>query len=224
MKIHFIGIGGIGISALARFMAHEGHAVSGSDIADSPLIAKLRQEGIAVTIPHDASAITDQELVVHSAIIKPDNIEMQEAKRRNIAVQHRREALRTILWDKQVFAVAGAHGKSTTTAILSAILDATALIGAEAKSFGSNVRFCEGQEVVFEADESDASFLHTNPYCAVVTNAEPEHMEHYGYDLMKFQDAYRQFLDMARMSCSASIAVRQSGSIPAGILPIFVMS
>ncbi len=199
MKIHFIGIGGIGISALARFMAHEGHAVSGSDIAESPLVAKLRQEGIAITVPHDSSAITDQDLVVHSAIIKPGNPEIVAAKKQGIAVQHRREALKTILWDKQVFAVAGAHGKSTTTAILSAILDATALIGAEAKSFGSNVRFCEGREVVFEADESDASFLHANPYCAVVTNAEPEHMEYYNYDLLKFQDAYRQFLDMAKV-------------------------
>ncbi|GHS89266.1 UDP-N-acetylmuramate--L-alanine ligase [Campylobacterota bacterium] len=193
-KIHFVGIGGIGISALARLAKHEGHTVSGSDIAETPMIAKLRGEGIAVNVPHDAQVIGDQNLVIHSAIIKADNAEVKAARSKGIEVLHRREALKTILSSKEVFAVAGAHGKSTTTAILAAILDSSALIGAEAKSFGSNTRFTEGKTLVFEADESDASFLCSNPRVAIVTNAEPEHLEYYNYDLDIFYGAYRQFL------------------------------
>ncbi|MGE4296336.1 MAG: UDP-N-acetylmuramate--L-alanine ligase [Campylobacterales bacterium] len=199
MKIHFIGIGGIGISAIARFMAHEGHEVSGSDVAHSPMVEKLEHENIRINVPHDASVIADHDLVIHSAIIKPDNVEVVAAKAKNIPVLHRRDALKLMLSEKEVFAVGGAHGKSTTTAILATILDATALIGAEAKNFGSNVRFKGGKTVVFEADESDASFLQSNPYCALVTNAEPEHMEYYDYDLDKFYGAYREFLGMAKI-------------------------
>ena len=197
-KIHFIGIGGIGISALARLMSHEGHTVSGSDIAETPMITKLRGEGIAINVPHDKSVIGDQDLVIHSAIIGDENEEVVEARRLKIPVLHRKESLKTILADKEVFSVAGAHGKSTTTAILATILDASALIGAEAKNFGSNVRFNGGKTLIFEADESDASFLHSNPTVAIVTNAEPEHMEYYDYDLDKFYGAYKQFLSLAK--------------------------
>ncbi|MDR2905216.1 MAG: UDP-N-acetylmuramate--L-alanine ligase [Helicobacteraceae bacterium] len=196
LKIHFVGIGGIGISALARLAAHEGHEVSGSDIAETPLVAKLRAEKIAINIPHNADAVADANLVIHSAIIKPDNCEILAARSRGIEVLHRREALARLLADKEVFAVAGAHGKSTTTAILAAILECSALIGAEAKSFGSNVRFVEGKTLVFEADESDASFLCCNPSLAIVTNAEPEHLEYYGYDLARFYGAYEKFLSL----------------------------
>ncbi|MDR2034887.1 MAG: UDP-N-acetylmuramate--L-alanine ligase [Helicobacteraceae bacterium] len=198
-KIHFIGIGGIGISALARLTAHEGHIVSGSDVAETPLIAKLRGEGIKINVPHNANVINDQDLVIHSAIIKTDNEEIIEAKKRGITTLCRKEALKSILADKEVFSVAGAHGKSTTTAILSTILESSALIGAEVKNFGSNVRFVEGKTLAFEADESDASFLHSNPSVAIVTNAEPEHMEYYDYDLDKFHNAYLEFLSLAKI-------------------------
>ena len=200
MKIHFIGIGGIGISGLAQYMDHRGNTVSGSDIADNRIVRMLKDRGIPVTIPHDASAIGTQDLVVHSAIIRPDNVEIVAAKARGIEVLPRREALLRILHDKEVYAVAGAHGKSTTSAMLAAIMEGSAIIGAESKQFGSNVRYDDASErLIFEADESDGSFLNANPYCAVVTNAEPEHMEYYGYDIERFHDAYRRFIASAKL-------------------------
>jgi UDP-N-acetylmuramate--alanine ligase len=200
VKIHFIGIGGIGISGLAQYMDHKGNLVSGSDIAENRIVKQLKAKGIAVTIPHDASAIEEQELVVHSAIIRPDNVEVVAAKARGIEVLPRREALLRILQDKEVYAVAGAHGKSTTSAILAAIMEGSAIIGAESKAFGSNVRYDDTNDrLIFEADESDGSFLNSNPYCAIVTNAEPEHMEYYEYDYERFYDAYRRFIASATL-------------------------
>ncbi|MCM1225098.1 MAG: UDP-N-acetylmuramate--L-alanine ligase [Lachnospiraceae bacterium] len=199
-KIHFIGIGGIGISALAKFLRAQGAEVSGSDIAEGCVTKELKQMGIKVSIPHTKEAICKQDLVIHSAIIKPDNIELQTAHEQGIPVLSRKESLKMILGDKEVFAVAGAHGKSTTTAILSAILkDASALIGAESKEFHSNTRTLKSNRVVFEADESDKSFLECNPSCAIVTNAEPEHMETYAHDLRQFHKAYKDFLNLARI-------------------------
>ena len=200
MKIHFIGIGGIGISGLAKFMRSLGHEVSGSDISETVITKGLREMGIAVTVPHSAEAITDQELVVHSAIIRPDNPEIVAAKAKGIEVLARREALPRILKGKQVYSVAGAHGKSTTTAILAAIMEGSAIIGAESKAFGSNVRCdSDSDRMIFEADESDGSFLNSNPYCAIVINAEPEHMEYYDYNYELFYDAYRQFIASAAL-------------------------
>ena len=198
MKIHFIGIGGIGISGLAQYMHHKGHSVSGSDISDTVITKKLRDIGIQTTIPHSADAIRDQDLVVHSAIIRPDNPEIVAAKAKGIEVLARREALPKILGDKKVYSVAGAHGKSTTTAILASIMEGSAIIGAESKAFGSNVRYDQNNDVmIFEADESDGSFLNSNPHCAIVINAEPEHMEYYDYNIDRFYDSYRRFIEMA---------------------------
>jgi UDP-N-acetylmuramate--alanine ligase len=199
MKIHFIGIGGIGLSALARFLRHQGHEVKGSDIAHTPLTRKLIAEGIPVMVPQGPQNITgDEDLVIYSAAIKPQNPELVAARKKGVPTLSRKEALPTILGDKKVFAVAGAHGKSTTSAILAAILqDASAIIGAESKEFGSNVRCADGELVVFEADESDASFLECNPHCAIVTNAEPEHMDFYK-SLDRFYDAYERFLRLAK--------------------------
>ena len=198
MKIHFIGIGGIGISGLAQFMHFQGHEVTGSDISETIITKKLRDLGIKVTVPHAKSAITDQDLVIHSAIIRPDNPEVLQAKKNNIEVLARREALVKILKDKKVYSVAGAHGKSTTTAILASIMQGSAIIGAEAKSFGSNVRYEESTDtILFEADESDGSFLNSNPHCAIVINAEPEHMEYYDYNYELFYDSYRSFINSA---------------------------
>ena len=198
MKIHFIGIGGIGISGLAQYMHFKGHEVSGSDIKDTIITKKLRDMGIAITVPHAAEAITNQDFVVHSAIISPDNPEVVAAKAKGIEVLARREALLKILDDKKVYAVAGAHGKSTTSAILASIMDGSAIIGAESKAFGSNVRYDEKSDVMlFEADESDGSFVNTNPYCAIVINAEPEHMEYYDYNYERFYDTYKTFINLA---------------------------
>lgn len=200
MKIHFIGIGGIGISGLAQYMDHKGNIVSGSDIAENRIVRQLKAKGIPVTIPHHHRAINDQDLVVHSAIIKPDNVEVLAAREKRIEVLPRREALLRILHDREVYAVAGAHGKSTTSAILASLMEGSAIIGAESKSFGSNVRYDDTNDrLIFEADESDGSFLNANPYCAIVTNAEPEHMEYYEYDYDRFYDAYRRFIASATL-------------------------
>jgi len=200
MKIHFIGIGGIGISGLAQYMHFKGHQVSGSDLNPSLITKKLEDMGITITTPHSSDAIIDQDLIIHSAIIRPDNPEVVRAKELGIEVVARREALLEILKDEKVFAVAGAHGKSTTTAILSAIMQGSAIIGAESKEFGSNVRFNEATDVMlFEADESDGSFLNSNPYCALVLNAEPEHMEYYDYNTERFYDTYKRFINKAQL-------------------------
>lgn len=198
MHIHFIGIGGIGISGLAKYMHFNGHKVTGSDLSDTLITAGLRDMGIDVSVPHSADAITTPDLVIHSAIIRPDNVEVVAAKDKGIEVLARREALLHILADQQVYGVCGAHGKSTTTAILASIMSGSAVIGAESKDFGSNVRYESNTNVMlFEADESDGSFLNANPYCAIVTNAEPEHMEYYDYNYERFYDSYRQYLAQA---------------------------
>jgi len=198
-KVHFIGIGGIGLSALARYLKKNGYEISGSDIKETPITEALRKEGIKVTVPHSKDAIKDQDIVIYSAVIKEDNVELVEAKRKGALVLSRKDALPWILANKKVFAVAGAHGKSTTSAMLASVIDGTVIIGAESKQFGSNMHYKKSDYIIFEADESDESFLNSNPYIAVVTNAEPEHMEHYGYDYEKFYGAYEEFIKKAKI-------------------------
>ena len=198
-KVHFIGIGGIGISAIARFLHEKGHKISGSDIKESKTTLELQNEGIEVITPHCKEAIKDQDFVVYSAAIKEDNIELVEARRKGIKCFSRKEILPYVLEDKCVFAVAGAHGKSTTSAMLASLIEGSVIIGAISKQVGSNMRYAKSDNVVFEADESDSSFLNSNPYLAIVTNAEPEHMEHYDYDLAKFYAAYKGFLERAKV-------------------------
>ena len=201
-KIHFIGIGGIGISGLAKYLKAQGAIISGSDIAHSPTTHYLRSLGVEITIPHSKDAITNQDIIIHSTIIKPDNIEIIQAKSKNIPVFSRTQALKLILDSKRVYSVCGAHGKSTISAMLSSIFsDFGAIIGAESKEFYSNVREVQSQNIVFEADESDRSFLNSNPYFAIVPNAELEHMEAYNHNLEDFYGAYREFLKLAKKRC-----------------------
>ena len=201
MKIHFIGIGGIGLSALAKLLANDGHQISGSDIKQSEITDDLALNfGAKITIPHHADAVKGVDRIIYSAAVRPNNPEYQRAKELGIELLSRKESLKTILGDKEVYAVGGAHGKSTTSAMLSSIIpDSNALIGAISKEFGSNVRHAENNKVVFEADESDESFLNSNPYLAIVTNVEPEHMEYYEYDEERFYNAYRNFLNLAKV-------------------------
>jgi UDP-N-acetylmuramate--alanine ligase len=201
VKIHFIGIGGIGLSGIARLLKSYGHEISGSDIAQTTLTKKLENEGIKVTIPHSKDAISHQDLVIYTAVVKDNNPEIIEAKKRGIKTIPRREALKMIVNDKKVYAVCGAHGKSTTSSILASILiNSNALIGAESKDFNSNVRVNKNSNLlVFEADESDGSFINSNPYCSIVTNTEPEHMEFYNYDYKLFYSYYQKFLDKAKI-------------------------
>ncbi|NPA88568.1 MAG: UDP-N-acetylmuramate--L-alanine ligase [Epsilonproteobacteria bacterium] len=197
--VHFVGIGGIGLSALARYLNAKGVKVTGSDIYETPLTAALRVEGIEVSVPHDKKNITDPDFVVHTAVAKPDNVELVEARKKGIKILSRREFLPYVLNDKKVLSVCGAHGKSTTTAILASILkDANALIGAESKEFLSNAKATKSDLMVFEADESDGSFVDSNPYVAIVTNTEPEHMEFYDHDLDLFYSYYEKFLKKAK--------------------------
>ena len=197
MKVHFIGIGGIGLSALARFLNNDGHEISGSDMKDSPITKELQKEGIKVSCPQEAKNIKDDfDLVIYSAAVTDENPELIQARLNQIRTLSRKEALPIVLGDKKNYCVAGAHGKSTTTAILASILQSSALIGAISKDFGSNFRYVNDL-VAFEADESDASFLLSNPYCAIVTNAEPEHMEYYHYDYDKFYESYERFIALA---------------------------
>lgn len=198
MKVHFIGIGGIGLSALARFLNYDGHEISGSDIKSSPITKELINEGIKVSCPQSADNISeDYDIVIYSAAVTDENPELIEARLRQIRTLSRKEALPIILGDKKNYCVAGAHGKSTTTAILASILNSSALIGAISKDFGSNFRYVNDL-VAFEADESDASFLLSNPYCSIVTNAEPEHMEYYQYDYDKFFESYERFIELGK--------------------------
>lgn len=198
MKVHFIGIGGIGLSALARFLNFDGHEVSGSDMKSSLITKALEDEGIKVSCPQSASNMQDDfDLVIYSAAVTDENPELIEARLKQIRTLSRKEALPIILGDKKNYCVAGAHGKSTTTAMLASILESSALIGAISKDFGSNFRYVSDL-IAFEADESDASFLLSNPYCAIVTNAEPEHMEYYHYDYDKFYESYERFISLAK--------------------------
>jgi len=201
MKIHFIGIGGIGLSALAKFLVNDGHKISGSDIKQSEITNDLATNFDAkITIPHHEDAVEGVERVIYSAAVRPNNPEYQKAKELGIELLSRKESLKTILGEKEVYAVGGAHGKSTTSAMLASILpESNALIGAISKEFGSNVRNYPNNKVVFEADESDESFLNSNPYLAIVTNVEPEHMEYYEYDEERFYNAYRNFLSLAKV-------------------------
>jgi len=201
VKIHFIGIGGIGLSALAKLLANDGHQISGSDIKQSEITDDLALNfGAKITIPHHADAVEGVDRIIYSAAVRPNNPEYQQAKELGIELLSRKESLKTILGDKEVYAVGGAHGKSTTSAMLSSIIpDSNALIGAISKEFGSNVRHAENNKVVFEADESDESFLNSNPHLAIVTNVEPEHMEYYEYDEERFYNAYRNFLKLAKV-------------------------
>ncbi|MEO1923800.1 MAG: UDP-N-acetylmuramate--L-alanine ligase [Nautiliaceae bacterium] len=199
-NVHFVGIGGIGLSAIARYLHQNGYRVSGSDIYETPLTSALRKEGIEVFIPQKEENIKNPDAVVYTAVVKENNPEIKEAKKKGIKIYSRREFLPFIVNNKKVISVCGAHGKSTTTAILASILkDANALIGAENKEFRSNARVKDSELLVFEADESDGSFVDSNPYIAIVTNTEPEHMEFYNYDINKFYSHYEEFLKKAKI-------------------------
>jgi len=201
MKIHFIGIGGIGLSALAKFLVNDGHTISGSDIRQTEITNDLATNFDAkITIPHHSDAVEGFDRVIYSAAVRPNNPEYQRANELGIELLSRKESLKYILGEKEVYAVGGAHGKSTTSAMLSSIIPSSnALIGAISKEFGSNVRNYPNNKVVFEADESDESFLNSNPHLAIVTNVEPEHMEYYEYDEERFYNAYKNFLTLAKV-------------------------
>lgn len=198
-KIHFVGIGGIGMSGIAEILHHQGMAVQGSDIAENANIQRLQEIGIEISIGHNASNIKDAQAVVVSSAVRSDNPELTEAKNQFLPIVHRSEMLAEIMRPKKTIAIAGTHGKTTTTSLVAAILDSAALNptvinGGIINTYGSNARFGTGDWVVAEADESDGSFTRLPTTFGVVTNIDPEHMEHYGsFDNLK--SAFSQFID-----------------------------
>jgi UDP-N-acetylmuramate--alanine ligase len=199
VRVHLIGIGGIGISGLAKYLHFQGYSVSGSDQKSTKIVDDLRRLGIQVATPHTADIIDDSiSYIIHSAVIKSSNVEVIRAKELGIETLSRSEAIGRVLEGKRVFSVCGAHGKSTTGAMLSAIIDESSIIGAYNKLYNSNVKYVESENLVFEADESDGSFLNSNPHYAIVTNTEPEHMEFYSYNFDVFYKAYYDFLLKAK--------------------------
>ena len=197
--IHFVGIGGIGMSGIADVMHNLGYKVQGSDVADGYVIEGLRARGIAVAIGHDADNLGDAAVVVTSTAIKRANPEVASAYERRIPVVRRAEMLAELMRLKSTVAVAGTHGKTTTTSMIAAMLDAggvdpTVINGGIINSYGSNARLGASDWMVVEADESDGSFLRLDGTIAVVTNIDPEHLDHYGsFEAVK--DAFVEFIE-----------------------------
>jgi UDP-N-acetylmuramate--alanine ligase len=198
-QVHFIGIGGYGMSALAQVLLQMGYRVTGSDINDSALVRRLAEQGADIKLFHHPGNIGRSDLVVFSTAIPPDNSELQEALRRGITVWHRSELLAALINSHYGIAVTGTHGKTTTSTMIALLLEAggldpTALIGGVVSSFQSNARFGRSEYLVAEACESDHSFLRYRPHIAVITNVEADHLEHYQGDFNLLQEAYRAFL------------------------------
>jgi UDP-N-acetylmuramate--alanine ligase len=184
-RVHFVGIGGIGMSGIAELLANLGYEVSGSDARRSDVTDRLATMGVRVQTGHAAQHVGSADVVVVSSAIHPDNPEIADARRRGIPVIPRAEMLAELMRLKYGIAIAGAHGKTTTTSMIALVLeraglDPTAVIGGRLSAFGSNARLGQGDYVVAEADESDRSFLKLSPAIAVITNVDREHMESYG--------------------------------------------
>jgi len=221
-RVHFVGIGGIGMSGIAEVLLNLGFPVSGSDLAASDTTERLTRLGATIALGHHADRVVpDVEVVVISSAVKFSNPEVVRARELNIPVIARAEMLAELMRMKTGIAVAGTHGKTTTTSLLSHVLaeaelDPTMVIGGKVKGLGSNARLGQGTLLVAEADESDGSFLVLTPTIAVVTNIDPEHLDHYG-SVERVHEAYLQFINRVpfyglAVLCLDSVAVR-------GLLP-----
>jgi UDP-N-acetylmuramate--alanine ligase len=197
--IHFVGIGGIGMSGLAEVLANLGYQVQGSDVADSANVRRLRDKGIAVTIGHDARNLDGADVVVVSSAVKRDNPELAAARAQRLPVVRRAEMLAELMRLKRCIAIAGTHGKTTTTSLVAALIDAggfdpTVINGGIINAYGTNARLGEGDWMVVEADESDGTFLRLPADIAIVTNVDPEHLDHFKtFDAV--QEAFRAFVE-----------------------------
>src|SRR5688572_21187393 len=197
-RVHFIGIGGIGMSGIAELLANLGYVVTGSDQRRSPVTDRLTTLGVRVAIGHASEHVGGADVVVVTSAVKPGNAEVAEATRRLIPVIPRAEMLAELMRLRYAIAVAGAHGKTTTTSMIALVLeraglDPTAVIGGRLSAFGSNARLGRGELMVAEADESDRSFLKLFPTIAVITNIDHEHLESYS----GFDDLQQAFVDFA---------------------------
>ncbi|MCU0967950.1 MAG: UDP-N-acetylmuramate--L-alanine ligase [Rubrivivax sp.] len=197
--IHFVGVGGAGMSGIAEILHNLGFAVSGSDQAASGTTRRLAEIGIRVAIGHDASHVTGANAVVVSTAVKGDNPEVIAARAKRIPVVPRAVMLAELMRLRQGIAIAGTHGKTTTTSLVTSVLaeaglDPTFVIGGKLESAGANSRLGSGQYIVVEADESDASFLNLSPVLSVVTNIDADHMDTYGHDFARLKQAFVEFL------------------------------
>ncbi len=197
--IHFVGIGGVGMSGIAEVLQNLGYQISGSDLSDSPTLRRLAALGIQTRLGHAASHVAGADAVVTSTAVQPDNPEVLAARVRRIPVVPRALMLAELMRLKKGIAIAGTHGKTTTTSLVASVLaeaglDPTFVIGGRLNSAGANARLGQGDYIVVEADESDASFLNLLPVMAVVTNIDADHMETYGHDFGRLQQAFVDFL------------------------------
>lgn len=211
--VHFIGIGGSGMSGIAELLHNLGYIVSGSDIAKSENIQHLQKLGITVTVGHHPKNIQSADVVVYSSAIQPDNLELRAAKDLVIPVIPRAEMLAELMRMKYGIAIAGTHGKTTTTSLVSTILaranfDPTVVIGGRLSSLGSNAHLGQGDFLVAEADESDGSFLKLNPTIAVVTTLDAEHMDFYG-SLEKLKATFLDFINKVPFYGAAVLCLDQ---------------
>src|SRR5580658_7627929 len=197
--VHFIGIGGIGLSGIAEVMLNLGYVVQGSDQAESANVKRLRDKGVSIAIGHAAANIGAAKVVVISSAVKSDNPELAAARAQRLPVVRRAEMLAELMRLKSCVAVAGTHGKTTTTSMVSALLDAggfdpTVINGGIINAYGTNARLGAGEWMVVEADESDGTFVKLPADIAIVTNVDPEHLDHFKtFDAV--QDAFRAFVE-----------------------------
>ncbi|WP_091228553.1 UDP-N-acetylmuramate--L-alanine ligase [Fontibacillus panacisegetis] len=201
--VHFIGIGGYGMSAIARVMLEMGYTVTGSDVAAQELTEKLAAKGAKIYIGHTAEQVHGADLVVYSTALPKDNVERVEAEEQGIPILHRSQMLARLLNERTGVAVAGAHGKTTTSSMIALVMeqcgtDPTYIIGGEIMDIGTNAKAGKGKCVVAEADESDGSFLQYHPSLGVVTNIEADHLENYGGEFGRLKEAYVQFLNQIK--------------------------
>src|SRR5450631_461912 len=216
--IHFVGIGGAGMSGIAEVLHNLGYQVSGSDQSESVTTRALARLGIRVAIGHDAAHIAGAEAVVTSSAVKGDNPEVMAARSKRVPVVPRAVMLAELMRLKQGIAIAGTHGKTTTTSLVTSVLaeagvDPTFVIGGRLNAAGANSRLGSGDYIVVEADESDASFLNLMPVMAVVTNIDADHMDTYGHDFAKLKSAFVEFIHRmpfygAAVVCSDDPGVR----------------
>ncbi len=216
--IHFVGIGGSGMSGIAEVLFNLGYTISGSDQADSATLQRLKDLGILTFVGHAAEQVMGADAVVTSTAVKPDNPEVQAARALRIPVVPRALMLAELMRLKQGIAIAGTHGKTTTTSLVASVLaeaglDPTFVIGGRLNSAGTNARLGQGDYIVVEADESDASFLNLLPVMAVITNIDADHMETYDHDFLHLKKAFIDFLHRmpfygAAILCTDDAAVR----------------
>jgi len=208
-RVHFVGIGGVGMSGIAEVLATQGYQVSGSDLGASAATARLVRLGVAVAVGHAAANVAGADAVVVSTAVAPDNPEIVAAREKGIPVVPRALMLAELMRLKEGIAVAGTHGKTTTTSLIASVLaegglDPTFVIGGRLLSADANARLGKGDFLVAEADESDASFLYLSPTMAVITNIDADHMEAYGHD---FERLKRAFVDFAQRLPFYGVAV-----------------